>query len=176
MFLLSLFHFLYDAILLPSIRLDLRYRLFKVRDSLVNMKIEHGEKINDDVFNTLFFSINSTINRLPYFSISLFIGAKKEFEKNPYLRNKVDKRVQLINSCEIKELKNISRQNNDLAFLAFSLNAGAWLIYLLPILILLYLVKQIFSLALGLKKIIQELTVTSDHDFNRLSPGSFANC
>jgi hypothetical protein len=176
LFLLSVYHFIYDSILLPSLRLDLRYRLFVNRDKLVKLKILHNDKISDDIFNSLYSSINGALNRLPYLSVSLYLDAKKEFESNEQLRNKVEKRIQLINSCPIEEIRKISNATSNITFFAFALNTGSWILYLLPILILVYVVKQIFKLAFGLKRLAQELTFTPDYEFDKLVPNGIVVC
>ena len=169
-----MYHFIYESILLPSMRLDLRYRLFRYRDQLVKLKVVHGDKLSDDVFNSLFYSINSSINRLPFLSLSLFIEARREFETNNQLRQKVDRKIQLINLCEINETKKILKKTSQLAFYAFSLNLGSWVVYVVPILLVVYFIKQVFKLAFGLKRLIQELTFTTDHEFEKFDPRGFA--
>lgn len=144
---LALWHFVYDGIILPSLRLMLRSRLFKIRDKLRMHKIKSGSRINVSAFNIVHSGINNLINRLPYLDWKIKRDIAQEIERNPELLHKLNKRIEAINSCEDEELKKIFKKANSVVRLAFAANAGAWFIYLIPVVILYASIKKLTFIA-----------------------------
>ncbi|WP_422139676.1 hypothetical protein [Endozoicomonas sp. ALC020] len=140
---LALWHFVYDGIILPSLRLMLRNRLFKIRDRLRMHKIKSGSKTNISAFNIVHSGINNLISRLPYLDLKVMRDIEQEVDHNPELLHKVKKRIETINECEDEELKEIFRQANLVVGLAFVVNSGAWLIYLIPVAIVLASIQKL---------------------------------
>ena len=57
-------HFIYESIILPSIRLSLRFKLFALRDQLRRMVMQGTA--SDEVFRIQQSSINNAINMLSW--------------------------------------------------------------------------------------------------------------
>lgn len=169
---LSFYHFIYEVIVLPTLRLEIRYKLFNLRDRLRTLKIKNKDNIPSVVFDHLNQSINSSINHLPYFKVSLLIEAKREFEINKSLQEKVEKRVRLVDSCQVEEIQKISQDTIKYSMNAFIVNTGSWVIYLLPFFIIIYILIQINIVAFGLGKQIQKISYTPDYEFEKLIPTS----
>lgn len=169
----SIFHFIYESILLPMFRLELRYKLFKLRDRLRNLKLENSESIDDNVFYLLEDTICTIINRLPYLSISSKIDASKEFENNAAFRKRVENSVHLLKSCNNKEVEDINEKISNISLVAFLLNAGGWIYILLPILLIVFIFAFITSKVAQLHKFLirglDKLTFASDNDFGRFT-------
>jgi len=163
--LFSIYHFWYDSILLPTYRMELRYKLFKYRDELIELKSDQNELINDQVFNIVYNSINFSINRLSNLTLSNMFHYKRLLDKNPELKQKNDNLVQMIFNCKSEELKNLYIKVSQVSLKAFALNMGSWIIYLIPVILVVFIVKQIFQLAFGIKRFFRELTVDSNYKF-----------
>ncbi|MFW5700635.1 MAG: hypothetical protein ACOCWM_03010 [Cyclobacteriaceae bacterium] len=168
--LLTMYHFVYEAILLPIIRLNLRYKLFKNRDELISLKIDSNNSIPDSVFEILLFSINSTLNRLPYFNIYNISIARRKLKKDPALKRKIDKRVGILNNSNNLKIKLLAKSTENISLFAFFLNSASWLLYFSPIVIIIFIVKQVFTFAFGLKRLLRELAFASNHDFGKITP------
>ncbi|MDB0616235.1 hypothetical protein PL372_11915 [Tenacibaculum dicentrarchi] len=103
----GIFHFIYESILMPSFRLELRYKLFELRDELRNIKSEENSKVSDDVFDILEGTVCTVINRLPFFSLSAQMDAFKEYESNKSFQNRVEKRKKFLKVVKTKELNEL---------------------------------------------------------------------
>jgi len=167
MMFLAIWHFAYESILMPTIRLGLRYRFFKVRDKLRMLKIQKKNEITEDLFNHLDNFINSSINYLPYLNYSLIIQAKEEFKSNIELQRQVEQKIELMNSCKSIEAKKLYEETIHYSNCAFILNMGSWIIYLLPILLIVYILFKIELLAFGLEKEIKKITFTPENQFDK---------
>ncbi|MEO8516555.1 MAG: hypothetical protein ABI426_07420 [Flavobacterium sp.] len=169
----AIFHFIYESILLPMLRLELRYKLFGLRDQLRHLKSENTESISDNVFYLLEETICTTINRLPYLSISSRVDATREFETNPTFRKRVEDRVNLLRSCDNTEVKQITKGIADISFYTFILNAGGWIYILVPLLIVVlifaFITQKVTQLRKYLTAGVDKLTFASDNDFGKFS-------
>lgn len=164
---LATYHFVYESILMPACRLRFRYSLFKNRDELVKLKA-NGE-ISDEIFNIVYYYINSAISRLPYLRLSLYVQARKEFEENSTLRKKVENRMAIINTCEHEKIIKIMNNVNSITFASFLGSFGSFFLYLLPIVIIAWLFERIFSIAIGARKLIQASIVAPEKDFSKMA-------
>ena len=164
--LLAAYHFVYESIILPTERLDLRYKLFKERDNLRILKMNDKDgKITDDIFKLLDTTICNSIDLLPQYTISLFYNADKELRLNKNLRAKVEKRNQLIEGYEVEEIKEIGNNVYHHVGKAFLLNFGSWIVYLLPFLILIILYAVTMNKIERVKTQIKAVSFTPNYEF-----------
>lgn len=160
MILIALFHFIYDGILLPSIHLDLRFRLFALRDELRDLKMQYRDSIDDEVYQIIQSSINNAVNILPQINVSMLIKTQKLVEIDKNLKEKIRKNDRKIEECAVKECKVIRQKSLRCLTYAFFANGGAWFLYLIPIFYTLFVVKK---LTLTMK----ELIVIPENDINK---------
>lgn len=135
LFVLGLFHFIYESTIAPSLRLILRYDLFKLRDDLRLIKADNKD-VSDNVFDLLDSSINTTIKRLPYYSISKIIDAKQEYKSNRSLQKTVNRKKRTLEKCNIKEIKTINSRLLKLTVFSLIVNSGGWLYIVIPFLLI----------------------------------------
>lgn len=143
----TLWHFVYDGVILPSLRLMFRNRLFEIRDRLRMHRIKSGNQTNMSVFDIVHDGINTLINRLPYIDIKSKVEMDREIASNPELLRKVKEGIEMINSCEDEELKNIFRETNIVVRTVLIANSGAWFIYLIPIALVLVSISKLTFMA-----------------------------
>jgi hypothetical protein len=93
---LAVFHFAYEAILAPSLRLSLRFRLFVLRDEVRRLKIECLESLNDNHFVFLQGSINGLISMLHRVDMALLVGVEFESRKDPGFLEQARERARML--------------------------------------------------------------------------------
>lgn len=162
--LLAIWHFLYESIILPTLRMKLRYQLFECRDQLV--RLNTGNSIDNDVFDTLYYSINSTISRLPYITLSLVWESKVLLRDNKRLREKISKRKKMIDNCNNNNIKEIDMQAAEITLKALVANSGAWIIYTLPFILLIFIFSAIVS---KVRNYLRDISLTPEVEFNQLT-------
>src|SRR6266542_6528845 len=143
LFWLAILHFIYEGIILPSIRLNLRYKLFVLRDELRSLRHDKGGDISTEIYNAQEVIINNAISVLPYVDFIRIAAAR---EAGPELKKKAEERESLINSCNVKEVKDIYSKTMHIVFCAFISNIGSWFIYIVPVAIVVGFFQKIFSL------------------------------
>jgi len=145
---LALIHFVFEGIIAPSMRMSLRNKLFELRDEIRELK-EIGLNPQDEaVFWHIHDGINSFINKLPH-------------KTNPHLKNVIDARIHMMESCTNSQLKTIFTKTTTVVEEAFLINMGGWFFYVLPIAVALFAVGY-------LKRIASSIIVAPSVDTNRL--------
>lgn len=132
LFVFALYHFIYEAILAPSLRLDLRFEAFILRDELRNLKINNAEALHDRHFNYLQDSINTLIAMLARFDLATISQIENEIKRDPELQKRAELRLAALDDCEFPEAKRIRRASIAIASKALAVNSGGWLIYVVP--------------------------------------------
>lgn len=145
-FCISVLHFVYDGIILPSIRMHLRNRLFILRDELRRLKIEQYESFNERVFDFLHSGLNFYLNRLPLVTLSLRTSLMTEYHSNPGVQREAKIRMELVENCNSQELKNIHKSINEVLDMAYLANMGGWFFYIIPIAIVCMSFSKLSSL------------------------------
>lgn len=160
---LAIFHFVWEGIIAPSTRLEIRYELFKLRDRLRRLKIECNDQIPDELFGILQRSINTEIRMLHNADIASLYEANKKFGDDKELLAEMNKIEKLIEECPIAEVKEIRDKSIWVLFVGFLVNCGGWAIYIIPMFIVL--------LSYGtVKLLIKKLVGLSDNDLNNMFP------
>ena len=147
--LLAMCHYAYESILLPSIRLRLRYRVFHLRDILRRLKADKSSVVDDEAFRYMEDALNISAVYLFKFSVHSFIDVQREFKKNPNLLKQVEHRQRIMEACQTAELQDIYRQLIRITLVALSSNS---LIFFLSVLILLIPVWVVKVLSLKVLK------------------------
>lgn len=166
--LLAILHFIYESIVLPTLRLKLRFKLFELRDSLYRMAIEDKINSNDKNFEHIEKSIDNTIRHLPYMTFSTVYEAGVFYKNNPEIKKEVEKKIDAIENIKNEALKNIHHKCIQYSINSLLLNSASWIIYVLPILIIYKILKSLGLSIFKIGKTIQSLTVTPQHQFEKL--------
>lgn len=160
---LAALHYIYEGILAPSFRLRLRFKMFALRDRLRKLKIERGDELRDEVFNVLQASINNTTTLLHRTTVDVIRRAESDYQHDPALRRRIDRRIAIVESCDMPEVKEILKETRRALTIAVLVNHGGWGIYVVPFLAL------IFCLA-RLKDFVLKATAFPDYEVERLVP------
>ena len=97
---LALVHFVVETILLPTYRVGLRYRLFAARDALRMMKATQSDSIDAEVFVCLQEAINAGVHLVRTIDFVTLRRLEKALEDNPGLRQRVERRQNLIGGVQ----------------------------------------------------------------------------
>jgi len=154
-------HFIYEGIIAPSLRLEVRFKLFQLRDDLRMLKIEHAEKLDDRHFHYLQDSINNVIRGLPNFSLAMLYDLMERISKDRELKARLDARAKILDDCQIEQARKIREQGVRLVQQALSINSGGWWFYILPI------VVAVVCYA-STKNLIRSIASLSEPDFQKV--------
>ena len=160
---IATFHFVYEGILAPSLRMALRNHLFSIRDELRCIKIGGLAEVDEKAFWLVHEGINSYINRLPYLTIHGRRSAMEAYRNDADLRARVEKRIEVMTACQNKEITRIFEKASLVVEEAFIVNMGGTFVYIIPIAIL---VGTLGSL----KRLAQSLVLTPEKDTSRVVP------
>jgi hypothetical protein len=159
----AILHLVYESIIAPSLRLKLRYELFKLRDRVRSLKIIHGHQFSDVHFSYLEDSINTLLQSLQNFDAITLAIATIAISKDKELQRRAETRAKILDGCAIKEAVGIRIATIAIANKALRVNNGGWFIYLLPLLMVLMFYKTITSS-------VKKLFSLSERDFNKVTP------
>lgn len=130
----------YERILAPTLRVDLKHKLFGVRDDLYALKVEHPVALSDEVFDQMLDSINGTMLLANGLTITDLWDFYRLVKKNEALAEKIAARRQRLRECRVTEIKDIVKRNNDAVYQAVFINSACGVFYLLLLLLPLALV------------------------------------
>lgn len=150
-------HFIYERILLPSIRLYYRNKLFELRDKVRNELIDNPEPASVDSAKLVHEVLNNAINRLHLMTIQNQYRARKRLYKDESLQSKVKKEVEIINNSNNKVITGAIRESAEILNKVMFFNSFMLFLYALPIFISVVLIAKIASsVANRVKKVINE--------------------
>ena len=130
--LVSIWHFVYEGIIVPSILFHLRNDLFLLRDNIRKILIQ--DLLNDQEKETALFvhdGISLFIHKLPTLRIKNFYAAKKEIDNNIELKREIDSRINAIQNIKHNEVRDIFTKTNKIIRSTVLCNSGALMPFLL---------------------------------------------
>lgn len=171
--LLVLWHFVYDAILAPSIRLSIRYKLFTLRDRLRLLKYEKEDELTDPVFEQLEFCINHSIHNLSQIGFGTIYSLKREIQRSPGLEAELKKRIEVVRENKLKEVREINVRLLALNGRSLMVNSGGWLPYAIALVLIILLIALVFGFIARIKRrcisILQLFSYAKDEEYQILS-------
>lgn len=154
---LVVWHFVYDGILAPAFRQQLRNELFCLRDQLRNLRIKSEIETRElEGFEFVHTGINVFITSLSDLNLTAPFELNREMRRDEHLKKKIFDRLELVNSCPNSEVQKIFKDTVTVVVRGFLINMGAWLIYVAPVLVVLICFKKI-------KDLMSELIVAPAH-------------
>ncbi len=139
---LAIWHFVYEAILVPSIRWNLRNELFVLRDRLRNVVIEK-QKYDKNVFDLVHSGLNNYINRLHHLDFWFELKLREILKNNSKIRTEVEQNLQRIEESKNQEIKAVFEQTKGIFWRVFIANMGGLLFYWIPILLVVIFLRKI---------------------------------
>ena len=130
---LSIFHFIYEGIVAPTLRVYQRNKLFVLRDKL--REIDYQELKGNDKYAYEYIErgLNNIISNLPKLNSYSFHRYIEKIEKDSKLKKEITTRSEKIKQTSIQDLKEIYEEAGKVTYDTVCINSGAWFIYLIPI-------------------------------------------
>jgi hypothetical protein len=166
----ALYHFIYESILAPSMRLKLRFELFVLRDRVRKLKIENSEYFKDKHFHYLQDSLNNLIALLARFDCATLVRIESEMKRHPELRKRAEERSRTLDDCDLEEVRVIRYESLKLASTALVVNSGGWLIYILPPLAVAAAWFGLSSSVSSFKRRIKAVMAIPQSDMKKVAP------
>jgi hypothetical protein len=148
-FVLSVLHFVYESIIVPSQRMVIRDELFELRDKLRN---SYGEYSNDDrkAFELLHNNgINHCLNNLGTYTLLNQFKLMQKLEEEPELKNQAESKISIIKNSQNELIRNSFDEFTKLVEKAYLLNSGGWFFYLFPVALLMAIAQTIKDMILN---------------------------
>jgi len=146
---LALLHYIYESIMLPSIRLKFRYRMFSLRDDLRRLRVQHGDVLNQKLYHHLQTSLNVTLDNLYRIDLAAFLTVHRRYQTDREFRERVERRARLLDEllaeCPLPQVLDIRDEQLRVFRRVFLANAGSWFIYLIPAALVLLCFEQLKS-------------------------------
>jgi hypothetical protein len=163
---MALYHFFYECIFANSLRHDLRYKFFKLRDDLRDLKIDGLNKEDEKVYDFLDQAVCNVINSMSFISIENYLKLKHFINNNEHVKKSIKRNRLMIELCENQKLKDIDERINSLGARVLLINNGSWFIYLVVPFILFTLVltlnRKFSQIGIKLNKMSNRLIYSSD--------------
>ncbi|WP_116808358.1 hypothetical protein [Steroidobacter cummioxidans] len=162
----AILQFVYESIIAPSLRLELRFELFKLRDEVRLLKIDSSGAGNGVEFAELHFyelqdSINSLISLLFRFDLATVSAISAEIERDAELKRRVVERSRILDDCALPEILAIRGEQFRIATKALVVNSG-------PVLIWLVLPALLFVGYRALRNKVKDSLTVPETDLKRL--------
>jgi hypothetical protein len=160
---LMTFHFVYEGIIAPTLRLRLRFRLFRLRDELRRLWLEASPRIPEEEFRRYQQTLNASISFLSYVNVVNLYEARQAVKKDRELYEKMKQRAAILGSCQSQEVLRIYNESQRILIEALCVNCGGWGIYILPILGVSMILDRVKAFLTG-------LTTLPEEDIKRIAP------
>jgi hypothetical protein len=133
----ALCHFVYESILAPSFRLELRFQLFELRDEVRLLKIDNllsksnEPEFVDGHFGYLQDSINALICILYRYDLAAIWAIIGQINRDSALRQRAETRARFLDDCELPAVLSIRKKQLNIAAKVLAVNSGPMLLLLL---------------------------------------------
>ncbi|MFY0631111.1 MAG: hypothetical protein JXR05_12070 [Flavobacteriaceae bacterium] len=156
---LALWHFAYESVIAPSIRFELRFKYFKLRDELrcINFQelSKEGKKAVDTLDELICYLINS--NSSITFGNYMLLKKNKSDEEILENSNSFDT---ILKEADNNRIIEIEKELRGLASKALLVNHGSWGLYLAIPITLLFVTFIFKAYYTSLKNFIARITVS----------------
>ena len=135
---LGLVHYLFENCVLPDLRQGCRYRLFALRDRLRKMAL-NGRVTDDRAYDIVQDSLNNAINAV-FVADYYFLTEVRQRAREEKVQAQVRARLDTLAASSDAELQSIHRESVRIFMLSCGMGMGGWLIYLMPITLIIAIV------------------------------------
>lgn len=161
----SVWHFVYENIIAPSIRLHLRNRLFVLRDELRQARVDGIKTEDEKAFWFVHNGINNFLNRLPSITLERTMALSEECNKNESFKRELDEHINAVVNSNDFRIRNAFEKANSVIEASIITNMGGWFIYIIPVAIAISVMEK-------LSRLTAELIVTPAKDVERFLPNA----
>lgn len=141
-------HVIYENVIAPSLRANLHYKLFAIRDELRWLKYNNPEELSDNVYDCVQQSLNVTTRFLKFFDAAALFKSFRELKQDQKLTKQIEKRKKLIESCKLKEFTNINQRIGKILLYSLMVNSGMLMLYVIPLVVFFIATAEISHLVI----------------------------
>lgn len=128
-------HYIYERIILPSIRLHFRNQLFELRDAVRDEIISDKSDENTQAAKLVHEALNNAINRLHLMTFQNRLRAQRNLAANPAIQAKLRREVELFEKCDNKVIMNTITSSALILRRAYFFNHLMFILYTMPIML-----------------------------------------
>lgn len=125
-------HFIYERIILPSIRLHYRNQLFALRDVARRKIIDGGSDTSMQAATLVHDSLNNAINRLHLLTLPNKFRAQKRMAENHAIRQKIRREIDVFKRCDDREVVDVLFKSGRILENVLLFNSLMLLLYMFP--------------------------------------------
>ena len=168
---LSLLHFVYEGILLPSIRLHLRFRTFELRDRLRMLANDEDKRLDLKIYDCIHDALNGTLRFLYKIDVRIALDIRRMLREDPTLAKRLQKRLKEVEACPVQEIHEIRKEHSRILACALLANSAGFFIMALPFLVVLLLImfvlRRLNEAVERIHRYAGELVCAPDREFER---------
>jgi hypothetical protein len=139
-FVLAILHFVYEGIILPSVRLHLRFRTFELRDRLRALSHDEGEQLDPKIYHFVHDALNGTLRFLYQIDIRIAWDFRRMLRDDPTLGKRIEKRYRQLEVCSVQEVHAIQKEHSRILACALIANSAGFFLMMSPFIALLFVV------------------------------------
>ncbi len=139
----AVIHYLYESILLPTIRVQQRFNLFKLRDELRTLMIEQKSTLNPVMYQYLQSSINGTISSLHKIDLLGIYNYYIAEREHPEITEKVRIRQEEMENYQNDSFQSLRKKQIEIVKVTLFANMGLFCFLMIPIALLCLAIKTI---------------------------------
>ncbi|EEX3304651.1 hypothetical protein D1V28_000509 [Escherichia coli] len=143
-------HFIYERIILPSIRLHYRNQLFALRDVAREKIIEGGSESAVHAANLVHDALNNAINRLHLLTLPNKFRAQKRVAEDPAIKQRIKREIDVFKRCEDDEIIDVLFKSGLVLENVLIFNNLMLLLYLLPFVLVVFFCVKVIKTASSL--------------------------
>ncbi|MEC5321111.1 hypothetical protein VSX61_19585 [Brenneria populi subsp. brevivirga] len=149
-------HFIYEKILLPSIRLNYRNKLFELRDIVRNQIITNASDNEVKAAELVHDALNNAINRLHLMTLPNRVRAQRRLNTNPEIKARIRREVDLIKSCNSIQINEAIKASATILDKVLFFNSFMLIVYAFPIALAIRIVAKVWQVASEISSMLTE--------------------
>lgn len=149
-------HFIYERILLPSVRLHYRNKLFELRDIVRNQIISNNGKEEVQAAELVHEALNNAINRLHLMTLPNRVRAQRRLSANPEIQARIRREVELFKKYRDRSLVVTIQESAKILDKVLFFNSLMLILYTLPIMLTIWAVAKVLQTANQLLALLTE--------------------
>lgn len=126
----TMFHFIYEGIVAPSLRMHLRYKLFALRDELREMLA--NSEVPVDVYQAFQTQLNTAISTMPNLHLSSLFQSYRAFRADPELSKEMEDERALMRACQNERFKEMQSRFSRISTAVLLTNSAGFLMWVVP--------------------------------------------
>lgn len=124
----AILHFVYELIIAPSLRLELRLALVRLENEVRLLKIQNSGVVERQL-GELQDSVNALTCMLFKFDLVTLHAISEEIDRDAALKRRVEARARILDDCVLPEVLALRRKQIRIATKALAVNSGPMMLW-----------------------------------------------